>query len=102
MKRTLEEGKQIVGGKFPAVLSLTKDYGEPRYPSFIGIRKAQRAQFPTWSLIDLDMEPPTSVVSWTDVRVPPQQEIINEIIEGETPKEKAKKLVERITEEKVL
>ncbi len=102
VKRTLEEGKQIVEGKFPAVLSVTKDYAEPRYPSFMGIRKASRAKYPAWGLADLEMEAPASVVSWTGVSVPPQREIVSEIIAGETPEEKAKNLVAKIMEEKVL
>lgn len=100
--RTLDEGKQVLEGKFPLVMSVTKDYGEPRYPSFMGIRKASRAEYPTWSLADLDMDPPASAVSWSDVRVPPEREIVTEIIEGETPGDKARLLVEKIMAEKVL
>ncbi|MEA2007516.1 MAG: electron transfer flavoprotein subunit beta/FixA family protein [Chloroflexota bacterium] len=102
VKRALEEGKQIVDGKFPAVVSLTKDYGEPRYPSFMGIRKASRAKYPIWGLEDLEMEAPKSAVSWSDVSEPPKREIVSEIITGETPAEKAQNLVKKIMEEKVL
>jgi electron transfer flavoprotein beta subunit len=49
-ERTMEEGRQMVETKFPAVASVTKDIGEPRYPSFMGIRKASRAEIPTWTL----------------------------------------------------
>lgn len=102
VNRALEEGKQIVEAQFPAVLSLTKDYGEPRYTSFMGIRKASRAKYPTWGLEDLAMELPASVVSWTDVTKPSKREIVNEFIDGETPEEKAQNLVQKILEEKVL
>jgi electron transfer flavoprotein beta subunit len=100
--RTLDEGKQVLQGEFPAVISVTKDYGEPRYPSFMGIRKASRAQYPTWSLDDLALETLKPVVSWTNVRVPPEREIVTEIVEGETPEEIAETLVEKIMAEKVL
>ena len=99
---TIEEGKQILEGKLPAVVSVNKDYGEPRYPSFMGIRKASRASYPTWGLDDLDMELPRSVVSWPEVKEPPQREVVTEIIEGETPEEKAQILVDKLIEEKVL
>ena len=102
VKRTLEEGKQIVEGKFPTVISVTKDYAEPRYPSFMGIRKASRATYPIWGLADLEMEAPKSVVSWSNVKEPPKREIVTEIIAGETPAEKAQNLVAKIMEEKVL
>lgn len=100
--RTLDEGKQVLQGEFPAVISVTKDYGDPRYPSFMGIRKASRAQYPTWSLDDLALEALKPVVSWSNVRVPPEREIVTEIIEGETPEEIAETLVEKIMAEKVL
>ena len=102
VQRATEEGRQVVEGSLPAVLSITKDYGEPRYPSFMGIRKAARATVPVWSLDDLGIEKPESVVSWPEVMNPPEREITNEIIEGETPEEIAKKLVDKIMAEKVL
>ncbi len=100
--RTMEEGGQVVDSSLPAVVSVTKDYGEPRYPSFMGIRKASKAEFPVWSLADLGLETPGSSVSWPEVREPEQKEIVTEIIEGDTPEEKAKNLVEKLIAEKVL
>ena len=44
VQRATEEGRQIVESELPAVLSIIKDYGEPRYPSFMGIRKANRVE----------------------------------------------------------
>ena len=102
VQRATEEGRQMVESTLPAVLSITKDYGEPRYPSFMGIRKAARAQVPVWGLADLGIEAPAAVVSWPEVMNPPVQEISNEIIEGGTPQEIAEKLAEKIMAEKVL
>lgn len=100
--RVMEEGRQKVEAALPAVLSIVKDYGEPRYPSFMGIRKASRAEIPEWTLADLGIEPPAVVVSWPEVMEPPAREITNEIIEGDSPEEKAEKLADKIMEEKVL
>jgi Electron transfer flavoprotein, beta subunit len=50
VERVLEEGRQIVKANLPAVLSLVQSIGEPRYPSFMGIRKASKATIPLWSL----------------------------------------------------
>lgn len=102
VERAMEEGNQILQSHFPAVVSVTKDYGEPRYPSFMGIRKASQAQYPTWSLEDLGMESPAPVVTWVEVKEPPEREIMTEIIGGETAEEKAQILAEKIMEEKVL
>lgn len=101
-ERAMEEGRQKVEAKFPVVLSIVKDYGEPRYPSFMGIRKASRAQIPLWSLGDVGIDTPTSVVSWPEVSNPPVREITNELIEGGSPEEIAAKLADKIMEEKVL
>ncbi len=102
IERAMEEGNQIVESQLPAVISITKDYGEPRYPSFMGIRKASRASFPIWSLSDLGLDIPVSAVSWPSVAEPPEREITTEMIKGESPQEKAKTLVAKLIEEKVL
>jgi electron transfer flavoprotein beta subunit len=102
VSRTMEEGLQQVEASLPAVLSIVKDYGEPRYPSFMGIRKASRAEVPEWTVADLGIDVPEAVVSWPEVMEPPAREITNEIIEGGTPDEMAEKLADKIMEEKVL
>ena len=100
--RSMEEGNQVVESSLPAVVSVTKDYGEPRYPSFMGIRKASKAEFPIWGLADLGIDPPSSSIAWPEISEPAQQEIVTEIIEGNTPEEKAKALVQKLIDEKVL
>lgn len=102
VERTIEEGRQVVEGKLPAVLSVSKDIGEPRYPSFMGIRKASRAVIPTWSLADLGVAAPQPVVHWPEMMNPPAREVKTEIITGNSPEEIAQKLVDRILAEKVL
>lgn len=102
VSRTMEEGLQQVEASLPAVLSIVKDYGEPRYPSFMGIRKASRAEVPEWTVADLGIGVPEAVVSWPEVMEPPAREITNEIIEGGTPEEMAEKLADKIMGEKVL
>lgn len=100
--RSMEEGRQVVEARFPAVVSVGKDIAEPRYPSFMGIRKASRAVIPTWSLADLGMTVPTSVVKWPEITNPPAREVVTEIISGDSPQEIAEKLADKILAEKVL
>ena len=102
LERAMEEGRQVVDGKLPAVLIVVKDYGEPRYPSFMGIRKAARAQVPQWGLGELGIEAPAAVVSWPQVMNPPVREISNELISGGSPQEIAAQLAAKIMAEKVL
>ena len=100
--RVIEEGRQTVSAKLPAVLSVVQSIGEPRYPSFMGIRKASKATIPVWSLGDLSVSAPTSIVKRTELMNPPVRETAVEIITGETPAEIADKLADKILAEKVL
>jgi electron transfer flavoprotein beta subunit len=102
VERSIEEGRQTVSASLPAVLSVVKDFGEPRYPSFMGIRKASRAEIPIWSLADLGIGAPTAVVSWPEIMNPASREVTCEIIQGGTPDEIADKLADKIIAEKVL
>jgi electron transfer flavoprotein beta subunit len=100
--RSTEEGQQVVESKLPAVVSVGKDFAEPRYPSFMGIRKASRANIPTWSLADLGVSAPTSAVQWPEVSNPPAREITTEQVTGDSPHEVAENLADKILAEKVL
>ncbi len=101
VERLLEEGKQVVTSKLPAVISVMKDINEPRYPSFIGIRKASKAVIPVWSLGDLGVNlPPTQAKTSAFMNLPAKNVQV-EMISG-TPEEQAAKLVDRLLEEKVL
>lgn len=103
VERMLEEGRQQVEGPLPAVLSVVKEINEPRYPSFMGIRKASKAEIPVWSASDLGFsEDLPAAVHWPEIIAPPKVETEVEMIEGDTPEAKAKKLAERLVEEKVI
>jgi len=100
--RSAEEGRITVNAKLPAVLSIVKDFGEPRYPSFMGIRKASRAEIPIWSLADIGLSNLQSNVSWIEIFNPPVRQITTEIITGGSPQEIADSLAEKILAEKIL
>lgn len=102
VERVIEEGKQIVSAKLPAVMSVIQNIGEPRYPSFMGIRKASKANIPVWTLADLGITAPEAVVSRSELMNPPARAAQCEIISGNSPEEIAETLVEKILAEKVL
>jgi electron transfer flavoprotein beta subunit len=101
-ERIFEEGRQIVESRLPVVISVSKDIGEPRYPSFMGIRKASRAVIPTWTLSDLGIAAPAAVVKWPEIQNPPIRQVATEMITGGSPQEIANLLAEKILGEKVL
>jgi len=100
--RATEEGRQVVNAKLPAVVSVGKDIAEPRYPSFMGIRKASRAEIPTWSLADLGVAGVESKVMWPEISNPPTREVVTEMVSGDNPQDIAEKLADLILAEKVL
>lgn len=107
VERLVEEGKQIVTAALPVVMSVVKDINEPRYPSFMGIRKAGRATIPVWTVAELGLDAGLvgaggSTVTWSDIRALPKREGEVEIIAGDSPAAIANTLLDRLIAEKVL
>ncbi len=107
VERLLEEGRQIVTAPLPAVVGTTKGINEPRYTSFIGIRKAAKMAYPLWSLDEVGAEiervgAAGAAVRWPQVFMPPVREGEAEIIAGETIEESVSLLIDRLMEEKVI
>ena len=106
VERLLEDGKATVTAPLPVVIGTVKEINEPRYPSFMGIRKASRAEIPVWSAADLSPDGATgaeaSKVDWSDVYAIPPREGSVEMIEGATVAEQVSILVDKLFEEKVI
>jgi len=107
VERLLEEGREIVEARLPAVLSVVKDINSPRYPSLRALRKARRKQIPTWTPAQLrDCTAanlgfdgsPTKVIK---VFSPPQRDGRAEIFEGDE-KECAARLAAKLIEERLI
>lgn len=107
VERQLEEGRETVTATLPAVVSVSKEINEPRYPSFMGIRKAAKAVIPTWKLADLGLSPSevgtaAAKAQWTDVRKPPARASQVVMIKEATVEATAAKLVDLLMAEKVI
>jgi electron transfer flavoprotein beta subunit len=102
VERMLEEARQQVRAPLPAVVSVVKEIGEPRYPSFMGIRKASKAEIPGWSAADIGFQVPAPALTWPAVIAPPKVDTTCEMITGDTPAAIAARLADRLIEEKVL
>jgi electron transfer flavoprotein beta subunit len=77
IRRDGDAASVLVEAALPAVLSVTDQTDEPRYPSFKGIMAAKKKPVETWSLADLDISPDQvglsaswSVVEQTAARPP--------------------------------
>ncbi len=106
VERLMDEGKETVTANLPVVISVVKEINEPRYPSLMGIRKANRADIPMWGAGDLDIDggagAAASKVDWSDVYAIPAREGSVEIIEADSVEEQARLLAGRLFEEKVI
>jgi electron transfer flavoprotein beta subunit len=102
VSKVVEEGRQLANAKLPAVISVVQSIGEPRYPSFMGIRKASKAEIPVWSLADLGVPAPTPIVTRLRLLTPPSRDVTCEIITGDSPEAIAATLADKILAEKVL
>jgi electron transfer flavoprotein alpha/beta subunit len=108
VERLLEEGREVVETSLPALLTVVKDINQPRYPTFMGIRRATRMEIPTWAAEDLreaDLDrcglkgSPTQVVR---VFSPPRREGTVDLIEADSLDEAAGILADKLLAEKVL
>ena len=102
VERVIEEGRQSVSAKLPAIISVVQSIGEPRYPSFMGIRKASKANIPVWSLGDLGISAPAAVITRSELMNQPTRDTSVEIIAGETHEAIAETLADKLIAEKVL
>ena len=103
--RLLEKARETVNSTLPAMITVVKEINEPRYPNLIGIRKAARAEIPVWNLDDLGLNTDQvgsagSQVTW-QIDLPPVRENQLDLIDG-PPEEAAKKLIDKLMEEKVI
>jgi electron transfer flavoprotein beta subunit len=56
-RRDGDAASETVQAALPAIVSVTDQINEPRYPSFKGIMAAKKKPFETWSLADLGVDP---------------------------------------------
>jgi electron transfer flavoprotein beta subunit len=106
VERLTDDGKETVTAPLPVVIGTVKEINEPRYPSFMGIRKASRANIPVWSAADLAVADGTgaaaSKVDWSHIYAMPAREGEVEMIAADSVEEQARLLVDKLFEEKVI
>ncbi|PLS78178.1 MAG: electron transfer flavoprotein subunit beta [Chloroflexi bacterium] len=101
--RAMETTTETVEASLPAVLTTVKDLNQPRYPSLLKIKKAQKADIPRWTAADLGLNPTELApkVTYLD-RVPPPPRPKGSIIDGASAQEKARKLVDALVDTQVI
>ncbi len=106
VERVLPDGTEIVETPLPALITVTNELGEPRYPTIKGIMGAKKKEPIVWKPADLGLNPAQIGAAARKTRMvklfQPVKESKCEIIGGETPEEAAVKLAARLRESKVI
>jgi electron transfer flavoprotein beta subunit len=106
VRRMMEDGYDILELPTPALISVVKEINEPRLASLKGKIAAKKAVIPKWTAADIKADKANIGLSGSPTIVaksfnpPPRKG--GERIEGATAEEKAKKLIARMKELKVI
>jgi electron transfer flavoprotein beta subunit len=103
VERVLQDGFETVEAPLPAVVTVSNELGDPRYPQLRQIMMAARKQVTTYTLADLglsgaELQPRLKLEK---LFVPVNDSKV-EIIEGDTPAEQAANLARRLREVKLI
>lgn len=102
VERGIDGGQETLSAPLPAVVSVGKEINEPRYPSFMGIRKAGKANIPATAAAALGAANGSGRTQWTNVRKPEEKKSKVTMIDGASAQEKAAKLADALLADKVL
>ena len=106
VQRRTDDGYETVEVSLPALITVSNEVGEPRYPTIKGIMAAKKKEPVIWKPADIGVD--TSQIGVAGRRTTmlklfqPVREGKCEIIEGETPEEAAANLALKLREAKVL
>ncbi|MBC7190597.1 electron transfer flavoprotein subunit beta/FixA family protein [Candidatus Aerophobetes bacterium] len=104
-ERTLEDCFEVVETKLPALVTVTKEINQPRYPSLKGLLQAKKMEIPVWDNSKLNLPPqrvglegsPTRVIKVFVPQPPPKGRIIEGSIE-----EKVNTIIEEMKKRNLL
>jgi electron transfer flavoprotein beta subunit len=97
VERISEDGTQRVSIQLPALIGVSSETNEPRYPAMKGVMAAKRAQIPTWTRAELA---PGDGGSRVELRrlYREQRQARAELVEGESPAAIGARLAEKLHE----
>lgn len=100
VRRMTEEGYDVILSSLPALITVVREVGEPRMPSIKGTLRARKAQIATWTAKDIEADEMMLGLSGSPTQVmrifSPEARPGGEIIEGDSPCEKAMNLLARL------
>ncbi len=102
-ERVTPDGYEVVSVPLPAVVTVSNELGQPRYPTLRNIMAASRKQPTTWGLGDLELgaDDLSPMVTMLDLFIPEKQSQC-EIIEGEDEEDSGRQLALKLREAKLI
>ncbi len=106
VERVTPDGYDVVEVPLPALITVSNELGEARYPTIKGIMTAKRKEPIIWKPADIGVDPSQLGAPGRRTKLlrlfQPVREGKCEIVEGETPEEAAVNLAAKLRETKVL
>ena len=106
VERVRSDGTEFVEAPLPALVTVSNELGEPRYPTLRGIMQAGRKQPTVWSAADIGADPSKTgadgrVVDMTKLFVPASEKVC-EFVEGENAADAGRHLARKLREAKLI
>ncbi len=103
VERALTDGYEVVEASLPALVTVSNELGEPRYPTLRGIMAASRKTPTIWKASDLGLDAAALAprIQLLDLSIPVKQSQC-EFVEGENEADAGRKLALRLREMKLI
>jgi len=102
VERVTDDGYEVISVALPAVVTVTNELGEPRYPTIKGIMAAKKKEPVIWKPADIGVTPAQVGASGRRPKLmklfQPVREGECEIVEGDSPEETANALARKLRE----
>ena len=106
VERVRSDGSELVEAPLPALVTVSNELGEPRYPTLRGIMQASRKQPTVWTAADIGADPALLGAQGRRVHMTrlfiPTVEKVCEFIEGENGADTGRKLALKLREAKLI
>ncbi|MSQ05665.1 MAG: electron transfer flavoprotein beta subunit/FixA family protein [Dehalococcoidia bacterium] len=103
VERLIPDGYEVVEASLPALVTVSNELGQPRYPTLRGIMAATRKRPTIWSAADLGLQPAQlqPQITLHSLFVPTRSKVC-EFVEGDDEADRGRKLALKLREAKLI